>query len=333
MISIRAQLKINKKLPKCKNNIQGPVNALRLANALGVQIKIVKQDNTGSPDWIMIDNIRFYFGGGDPSMHFIDYLPNEIPKNIIFLGDAFVPKSYRKKTKLPDVHINSPWGDLLWDIKIPRTPVKIKDRKGWCCLMVRRDPARDAIATQIDKLLDFMPNYFVYDMLDYYNKYEVTSKFDHLIPKMFRQIGWEKNSNKNAELNLCRWHKECLIEIVSETSTEIFTCGEKVYKPIAAGQLFVIIGAYKFLKRLRQMGFKTFAPYIDESYDDEIDMESRVEKAVEAVRLFLDKPIDTDAMEHLQTIVDHNIKRLKYLQQEFDYIEHVSKKLKKYIKF
>ena len=328
-------LKINRNLPIPKSKITGPLESLPLANALGVRVEIVKQDHHGSPPWIMVDNMRFYFGGGDPTMHFIDTAPSAIPDNVLFLGDAVVPKSYMQKLNLPNVHINSPWGDMIWQVKIPKTTVQIKDRAGWCCLMVRRDHHRDAVASHIESLLKFTPNYFVYDMLDYGNMTKSTSKFDHLIPHMFRDIGWypsKENKISAPENIICEWNEQCLIEIVTETSPEIFTIGEKICKPIAAGQMFVIIGSHKFLRRLRQMGFKTFHPLIDESYDNEADVHIRAKKAIEAVREFLAKPINNQTAQHLQATVDYNKKRLQHIQQ-FDLMKHVSKKIKKYIKF
>ena len=42
---------------------------------------------------------------------------------------------------------------------------------------------------------------------------------------------------------------------------------EKIFKPIAAKQLFIIFGSRHSLKFLQDIGFKTFSPFIDESYD------------------------------------------------------------------
>jgi hypothetical protein len=51
---------------------------------------------------------------------------------------------------------------------------------------------------------------------------------------------------------------------------------EKVFKPIANFQPFVFVAYPGALALLKELGFKTFSPFIDESYDDELD---------EAVRL------------------------------------------------
>ena len=52
---------------------------------------------------------------------------------------------------------------------------------------------------------------------------------------------------------------------------------EKIWKPITNFHPFVNVGDYKQLENLRSQGFKTFHPYIDESYDDILDIHERFE--------------------------------------------------------
>lgn len=63
---------------------------------------------------------------------------------------------------------------------------------------------------------------------------------------------------------------DSVIHIVSETSfqnNELFI-SEKVLKPILNFQPFILIGPYQYLKELKNLGFKTFGDYWDESYDE-----------------------------------------------------------------
>jgi hypothetical protein len=48
---------------------------------------------------------------------------------------------------------------------------------------------------------------------------------------------------------------------------------EKSFKPIAAMQPFITVGSRGTLKYLHRLGYKTFHPFIDESYDDKPDEE------------------------------------------------------------
>jgi hypothetical protein len=58
---------------------------------------------------------------------------------------------------------------------------------------------------------------------------------------------------------------------------------EKTYKPIAVKHPFIIVSTPNFLKELCNLGFKTFAPYIDESYDTEHNDEKRLDMIVDEV--------------------------------------------------
>ena len=76
------------------------------------------------------------------------------------------------------------------------------------------------------------------------------------------------------------------ISVVSETlpDNDCFFLTEKTAKPLMAGRPFIMLGGVNYLKQLRQQGFKTFAPVIDESYDEIQDLESRVISAFESFR-------------------------------------------------
>jgi hypothetical protein len=58
---------------------------------------------------------------------------------------------------------------------------------------------------------------------------------------------------------------------------------EKVFKPILYIQPFILISVPKSLELLRELGFKTFHPYIDESYDDEWNDSLRMKKILREV--------------------------------------------------
>jgi hypothetical protein len=68
-------------------------------------------------------------------------------------------------------------------------------------------------------------------------------------------------------------YKNSLVNIVTETYffNNIIHITEKTYKPIAFMQPFVMIGSYASLKHVKEMGFKTFGDFWDESYDLEQD--------------------------------------------------------------
>ena len=60
------------------------------------------------------------------------------------------------------------------------------------------------------------------------------------------------------------------INIVTESSfiNDIFPT-EKLLNPITVLQPFIIVSAYGYLEYIKNLGFKKFEPFIDESYDYE----------------------------------------------------------------
>ena len=57
------------------------------------------------------------------------------------------------------------------------------------------------------------------------------------------------------------------IETLFPYTENDFHATEKTYKPIIYKKPFLMFGSHLFLKNLRKMGYCTFAPYIDETYD------------------------------------------------------------------
>lgn len=89
----------------------------------------------------------------------------------------------------------------------------------------------------------------------------------------FSQYPMEKTTDSVADL-----YSNSLINIVNETYffNNIIHITEKTYKPIAYMQPFIMVGAPGSLKHIKDMGFKTFDQYWDESYDLEKDHVKRL---------------------------------------------------------
>ena len=75
---------------------------------------------------------------------------------------------------------------------------------------------------------------------------------------------------------------------------------------------FVIAGAPNCLKYLKELGFKTFDRWWDESYDQEEDHEKRLLKILEVVDY-----IDSLSIENLKLIHDEMSEVLNYNYQNF----------------
>lgn len=90
-----------------------------------------------------------------------------------------------------------------------------------------------------------------------------------LPPNQKQQFGVRNNKKE--------WYENSYFHLVTETffGANVFL-SEKIFKPIANLQPFLVFGDYLTLVELRKLGFKTFEPFIDESYDLEIDPKKRI---------------------------------------------------------
>jgi hypothetical protein len=82
---------------------------------------------------------------------------------------------------------------------------------------------------------------------------------------------------------------------------------EKSFKPIAAMQPFITVGSKGTLAYLRKLGFKTFHPFIDESYDEMNDTErfQGIMNALKKIKAIEDK---SAWLESMRDILVHNHK-------------------------
>ena len=100
--------------------------------------------------------------------------------------------------------------------------------------------------------------------------------------------------------------------VVAETldDNRLFFPTEKIGKAMMSGKPFIVLGSKHFLKNLRSIGFKTFHPIIDESYDliDSIELRTR---AAYSSFIELQKQDPLTVRKKLQDILNHNEKCMR----------------------
>ena len=109
-------------------------------------------------------------------------------------------------------------------------------------------------------------------------------------------------------------YKNSLVNIITETYffNNIIHITEKTYKPIAFMQPFVMLGSYGSLKHIKDMGFKTFGEFWDESYDlekDDIKRFTMVTAVIESIASWTDQE-KIDFTYAVKDIVEYNLKHL-----------------------
>ena len=77
-----------------------------------------------------------------------------------------------------------------------------------------------------------------------------------------------KNADNFGE-QLANFYTNFLIDIVAETWTQgdCFFPTEKTIRPMLLKKPMIVMGSKNYLEYLRQMGFRTFGDFWDESYD------------------------------------------------------------------
>tara|TARA_B100001057_G_scaffold66310_1_gene60033 strand:+ start:6047 stop:7099 length:1053 start_codon:yes stop_codon:yes gene_type:complete len=102
------------------------------------------------------------------------------------------------------------------------------------------------------------------------------------------------------------------ISLVAETldTDRIFFPTEKVGKPMLCNKPFIVLSGKHYLKMLKHIGFKTFHPVIDESYDDIDDTTQRTKSAFESF-MQLQKLDPIIVRQELKKVLDYNLNRMR----------------------
>ena len=125
---------------------------------------------------------------------------------------------------------------------------------------------------------------------------------------------WENQKiGGGARLNI-QSHLDCFLNIVTETLFDMHSIfiSEKTYKPIYLCQPFIIFGNPHTLKKLKELGYKTFDKWWDESYDAEIDVNKRFDKIVNILEQISEWDMDRcfEIKKEMQNILIHNYKNI-----------------------
>lgn len=136
-----------------------------------------------------------------------------------------------------------------------------------------------------------------------------TKQFDSDLTSNHRMgmIDWHTANSTYANI----WNKY-QIEIISETDARSnFWFTEKTARCLATGKPFVLVAGRGSLKKLREMGFKTFWEVIDETYDERITPTLRISHLISSLQKLYNDPNRHEKMECLYKIANRNIELYK----------------------
>ena len=182
--------------------------------------------------------------------------------------------------------------------------IKSKDKYFLCLLRNCGKTHRKALATYFEyhdlwnnNIISFLKGNWSSDVPGIIPK-KYKSMMSKLDKKDMVELDTQNTENKwgfsPMHTNREDFHKETFLTIVVETLFEdigIFLT-EKVLKPLWNLHPFIVVSAPYTLKRLHELGFKTFHPFIDESYDEIENHSERMNKILLELDKFREKSID-----------------------------------------
>jgi hypothetical protein len=116
----------------------------------------------------------------------------------------------------------------------------------------------------------------------------------------------DMNTNASNIVPVDIYNDTCY-SIITETSclSDFIMLTEKTAKPLIARRLFVMFAGPGYLAHLHRLGFQTFSDVIDESYDLELDDETRWTRAFEQVEYLCSQPQEA-ILQKIQPVLEHN---------------------------
>jgi hypothetical protein len=103
---------------------------------------------------------------------------------------------------------------------------------------------------------------------------------------------------------------------------------EKTFKPIVAKHPFILLSSPGSLKKLKDLGYKTFDKWWDESYDDAEDYIDRVDMVLKILKELNKKPLSELEVikKEMKDILDYNLKHYFDIRENTDFLYNILKK-------
>jgi hypothetical protein len=157
-------------------------------------------------------------------------------------------------------------------------------------------------------------------------------KIENILPYELdtHHLSENEKTNFGATNNMKDWYNDTYINLVTETffGKNVFL-SEKIFKPLSNLQPFIVLGDYGTITELKRLGFKTFEPFIDESYDLEIDPKVRMSKIEKEIEKLKNKSIEEihDWYYSIKDILLYNQKHM-YSFENYECFEEIFEKIK-----
>lgn len=164
-----------------------------------------------------------------------------------------------------------------------------------------------------DNIYGYIQGSVQYCDTDIYNLFQNNRDRIENIPDMFLDTQELYVNQVQVDNNLDYFYENTYFSIVSETNYfkelgEGLFLSEKVFKPILRCHPFILMSRPHSLGKLKDLGYKTFSPYIDESYDEEVNDYERLRMIIKETERLCNLP-ESQLIEFLtavKEIVEYN---------------------------
>ena len=170
--------------------------------------------------------------------------------------------------------------------------------------------------------LHMLSNLFANDLLEenLWSCGSIKENYGLNLPNLPKIIDYDKSkkSNKSCWNNIdSEFFESSRFSLVQETEMTVLSnrYTEKTYKCFWMKHPFILAGNYRTLKLLQQDGFKTFHPYIDESYDNIKNRDERIPAIIKEVKILCNKTNREwkEFMSKISSVLIHNYNHAKFL--------------------
>jgi hypothetical protein len=151
------------------------------------------------------------------------------------------------------------------------------------------------------------------------------------------ELDTQSTQNKhgfNIENNKKEFYLETYVHLTTETcfeTTDIFF-SEKTWRPMLNLQPFIYLGNPGAIRKLQDLGFKTFHPFIDESYDDETTPSKRIQLVRDEILKLHNMPI-AELHDWYYSITDILIHNQKHFLNYFTDLDPLARPFNEIVNF
>jgi hypothetical protein len=148
---------------------------------------------------------------------------------------------------------------------------------------------------------------------------EIDQRILSMLPKQAELEPHDNISGNNIPIRHDRkfnlaWPQKCRVKIITESQARdliidhkpphpVRFLTEKTFKAMAWGMPFMFVGNQHGLQRIRDLGFKTFPEWFDESYDELENYNLRIQAMFDAYEKFLS---EEHSIEEIRLNLEHN---------------------------